>query len=554
MHREDNEHVVYNFSYLLVKMRPPVFSTPPASHVISRKFEATPAATDKHDWRNLTTDTSIQIMSLESSAYHEENSIYDVTNHLSFVETIISPKADDIFPVSQLAGSQQIDGAETLVSMDALTHHYGNMLDARIIFTPKQCCLATPSSDMVPAQVPLRKYPITSRRERRLSRSFISDSNLDIQRRADHEYRNKTASVARSMSLNYTECTKRKNENCLVEPLLPCSYKSKIGGVKRIPSFRDTTTTVPGTSVYPKYGKTNFHLNSRFSKQTELIEDKHQNQQEQNVQTGEIPKSKIAKLVKCGLRSVIQSKNNNDEKTLDISESLKNSAALQRRRQRKVRYATTIGGLSEFLRKNERRKTIAVVNEEEYDIANVATSETSVETNDRDVVKECENERKISRPVMGNRRLHSMGMSNLKFNHCQRKLVFHSSQCSPKMNVEFDSKNYTEQYISSVNKVNSETRQRPKLGVLGSTKRIPTLPIDELDIDLVRDLKRRIERANKCTKIKTNGSLKVRPKLLAVNRPIVSSPRRNNVLRRQSQVPTAPSCGRQFQMKRESVV
>ncbi|XP_060598290.1 uncharacterized protein LOC132752034 [Ruditapes philippinarum] len=530
-------------------MRPPMFSTPPASHVVSRKFEATPAATGRHDWRNLTTDTSIQIMSLESSAYHEENSIYDVTNQLSFVDTIISPRADDIFPWTPLASSPVMDRAETLVSMDALTHHYGNMSDARLIFTPKQRCLATPSANMEPAHVPVRKHWKTDCYQKRLSRNFISDSNLEIQRKADHEHKNRHALVARSLSLNYAECTRTKHEDLLVKPILPCSYKSKIGGVKRIPSFRNAMSTAPVINY-------KVDSNNYLSKPKDLSVNQHDHQKQRSVHDVDMPQSKITKLVKCGIRSVMKSKTNSDERSLDISSCLKSVSASEKRRQRKTRYSTNIGGLSDFLRKNERRKTIAVITEEKNnrDVNNVTASETDIEISGREFSNQCDRERNVSRPVMGSRRLHSMGMSNLKFDQCQRKLVFQNSQCSPKLNAGFDPVNYTEQYISPVNEENGQTRLRPRLGVLGKTKPINTLPIDELDIDVVCDLKRRVERANRCTRIKTNGSLKVRPKLLPAIKPVVPSPRRKSALCRQSRICTAPSSGRHYKLKRESIV
>ncbi|XP_045163823.2 uncharacterized protein LOC123528145 [Mercenaria mercenaria] len=532
-------------------MRPPLLSTPPVSHVISRKFKPTPAVTCIHDWRNLTSDTSIQIMSLESSAYHEESSMYDVSNHISFVDTIISPRADDIsLPLTSSPHIDEACIAETLVSVDSLTHCQGSIFDARIIFTPKGRCSTTGSHCQARSHIPAKADTKFSPCQQRLTRNCNSDSNLNVQRKAVNKHTNRQAFVTRSMSLNHAEHTKRNNDTCLVKPLLPCANKSKIGNVKRIPSFRDSVRPVPVVSAKPVAGNVNTGINDETMNPTVSTGQKCKSHGLETVQKVGVPKSKIAKLVKVGLRSVVKSKSNSREKCAEPL--VKDVTAFERRRQRKVRHSSDIGGLSEFLRKNERRRTVGVITEEKFDSApkiDLTLSQTS------SGVSRCEASEKCApKPVMGSRRLHSTGTSNLKFNQCQRKLVFQSTRDSPKTNADFDPSKHAEKYISLENDGDSMPRRRPRLGVLASTKPVNIVPIDELEIDIVHDLKRRVERANRCSKIKTNGSLKMKSKVLPIDKPMVVSPRSKSMLCRHNRISTTYLNGRHLRLKRESVV
>lgn len=571
-------------------MRPPLSATPPVSHVISRQFQPTPALSCREDWRNLTSNNSIQILSLETSECHEESQFHnaDVSNQLRFVETIISPRHCDAFSWYDRANrpdSITESVAETLVSLDSLTHHHGDTLDARIIFTPKEQYTVRQNLRFETNTIPEGQNLESAHRKHQLNRNCYSDSSIgglgkDKSRLA--------ATVSRTKSLSYAENIRKKNNTGLVDPLLPCVNKSKVGGVKRIPSFRDVpkrvsndTTQTLKSAVKPKLVLKQINVNDTVNRlpinPAQVVKRKcdivapsegytvanANEDKERNFKT-EGQKSKVERLVKNGLKSVAKSSDHNVMKCVMSSSEMKRRTLFERQRRRKSRCNTDIGGLSDFLRRNERRKTVEVIletvtDEKIQECAYRAQDDTTCDTlnlhNYHDAIESNSRltpieETKTPKPDLGSRRLHAMGTSNLNFNHCQRRLVCQSNHSSAKSNMNFDPIAYAETYVCNRNGTDSQTLRRPRLGLFRSSWPNNVLSIDELEMNLVQDLKRQVERTVRSTRIKTNGSLKMKTRNQMLHKPTTSSPRRY----RCNGPATFCHSVRHVHLKRESIV
>lgn len=576
-------------------MRPPASATPPVGKVISSQFQPVSALMCNHDWRDLTYDSSIQIVSLETSqCLHESlyqnrnaeslNHHGDISNQLKFIDTIISPRQDNnaLLCGARMNGGRVCDGnystsqcthgsvghsidgeylTETLVSLDSLTRQYGDMVEARIIFTPKCEHTETQYSQWAAAQT------VHQHSKQRFTRKCYSDSDIvcgtNIHTDIDIHHASRQTAVRRSTSLKHTEYHRENTDRTLIEPLLPRGYKSKIGGVKRIPSIRETIQPVQVARTRVLIPKCKAEVKDQGNATHYRPHVKRK-----SPDSLAVPNSKIAKLVQSGLKSVIKTKDSFTVNSVTPKEKMNMKIKSDRKRQRTPRYGSGIGGLSDFLRRSEKRKGFVVVPSD--------VPEQTMENCDRDIHIDLNNDSicphesanehsteyidtvKAPRPAMRSRRLHNTGTSDLKLTHCQRKLVFQTNTNSPKINSDYDPLTYADNYLfdeaNDVLEAGEQVRKRPRLGLLGMSKPVSVMPIDDLEVNVVRDLKRRIERANRRTRIKTNGSLKMNQQVAAVEMSVVVSPKRRSVLYANNSMLSSSLCVKSVRVKRESIV
>lgn len=520
-------------------MRPSVTDTPPLSYEMTKKILPIPILMCGLDWKNLTTDNSIQI--LDSSEYIQDESVYFnsyVTNHMDIVDNRVSPYADNNESFCADLESTQDDCGqdlcETSSSENSSTHQNGGFVKSRIF-------CAKGAHDSKTIDITNGKFESVQQ----FKRARYSDSDIIVRLAGDTPRRQ--ANVARSRSVGWAESVKQFGDVSLVKPLKPSAYVTKISDVKRLPSFRSTnkpeTKRMSDESLRQDDGQ---KLNESV---TVTQENSKSSDNMQSVQF-QVPKLKIAKFVKNGLKSVKRSKDflRKVGQTDQYYEQ-----ELKKQRQRGTRYSTGITGLSEFLRKNERRKTLSDIPElphRDNTVAKFVENGPKTTTCSADSVFEKLNKKSNETPslIAANGKRKTTGTSNLKIAQCQRKLSFNVEGDVSKSTKDEVRETDCNKWTRVVGNSNITTR-RPRLGIVSSRKPVSLVSIDHLEMDTVLDLKRRLERTSRCTRIKTNGSLKPQIKTLSTETIGTKSPIWRKSFRYSRVSGTKP-----IKIKRESIV
>ena len=341
--------------------------------------------------------------------------------------------------------------------------------------------------------------------------------------------RSQGCGVARSKSVSYAS---RAAAECkLLQPLVPNVNAAKVSGVKRIPSFRDNPASQMGHGcVAPQKIQSD---NKESCKRKGLI----RYTASCRLSNADSHRLKIAKLVKHGLKSLYKTTeciiDAQATSTKNVSPASLHARKEHRKRTRKMRLTNDIGGLSEFLRKNEKRKSLAsypdAVSPRVFMDAIPEELNKSRESDDISSahalikarpVRELKYTPKPWTNSLEAAKAIPRGTCNFK---CNRRLKFENNlDQTNKGPYSYTRVQIPQQgnscFITSavqtigVNKMTSSSVQpstrplRPRLGVL--KKPVTILPIDALDVDVVCDLKRQIKKINRVSRIKTNGSLK----------------------------------------------
>ncbi|KAL4221815.1 hypothetical protein ACF0H5_020069 [Mactra antiquata] len=492
-------------------MRPALTDTPPMSHVMSKILQPTPVLMCGLDWKNLTSDNSIQI--LDSSEYLLDDSLCHqsfISKHVKIVDRITNHQSEDersIYEVTQQKTEHDVEYiGEKNVCVDSTTLPRGEILESRVIITPNGSTKKAPLSD--------KKDDISEVNSNQiLKRTRYSDT--DILRATPK----RQANVARSRSVGWAESEKRGGDSVLLQPLQPSAYVTKISDVKRLPSSRPAKqnsandSNVEYTSSIDEY---------KMSSTPRPEKGNHSS----NLPLLQLSKINIAKLVKNGLKSVKHSKNVLQK--VGQTEQYYNQQLKKHRRG--VRYSSAIGGLSEFLRRTERRRKTL------YDIPEVTTSDV-ISTQIVDTKSKFETSRDQSGTKMSENRcftpqtpktVHEKCTSltgSLKFsvNQCQRKLCFDKhNKCDP--NIKSAHKNVTMVTETTFDSVSTVQTRRPRLGVISSKENTRLMPIDGLEMEVVTNLKRIVDNKIRSTRIKTNGSLNRTKKLSQQKSSVCQSP------------------------------
>lgn len=466
----------------------------------------------------------------------------------------------------------------------AKTNSHGIVLSTNMFYIPET---GTPSPIK---NIPFWRQPSEETSEKVFTRTPVSDSDIQWRLRAERKKENHVTQVSRSMSLGFADNIVKNQERGLLRPLRPCVNKTKIGNVKKLPCA--VTKTTAATSVIPEHktvtesvfhNKTNRATNKS---NTEIGLRKSAIKQSDSLRLPALmdaQKVKIANFVKSGLKNIIKSKNSFDVNANDSTKGKNTGPSTYRNRRNKlIRKATDIGGLSEFLRKTERRKTMSDFSDNFPDPD--STDITLLKPTERKSVSQEHNEKQedaalqkfslkyTPKPWAGhqteNKNEQFVSVNNLKFAKCQRKLVYPGASCAtsaepgvkttevfkPNSPDNTRSENEHGKELNVINDVtNEQLPRRPRLGLLGLTKPVTCVTIDELDMNTVRDLKRCIETTNRVSRIKTNGSL-MRPRLGQVLKPVVSSPRPRHLVKTTRGVPNSSPGLRSSRMKMESHV
>lgn len=520
-------------------MRPPLSATPPIGHVLSRKFLPTPCTETPEDWKNLT-DHSIQILSFENSEICIDGnasvgrSSTDGPDELSKVyeglfDEINQNPLDQVFASETKADRMMLKAQDRKASQRKQENQ----------FKSSDACMSV-------------SY--------RCLRSSYSDS--DFFRDA-----NRHRLVARSRSLYVRPI--EYDDVRMVQPLQPSAHRSKIGSVRRIPSFRETLKSTVnekpdkliGSGVNQLSRISNYEIKAEaYTPETKSTTNK----------------VSVLKLLKMGLKSVTKGQ---DNKFPNVASKFENSfEKSDAKRRRKVRCGSDIGGLSEFLWRHERkedgvrRKTICMLPETHEEKCGTKEHGGMPVIKELDLLWKGSNDSahyaghacgitSLGDTVnsLSAEPIQSMDLSrgqcsrttSLKLNQCQRKLSFSSADRPGQ--VRKDIKVIEQDGTECIKQ--TATIKRPRLGVLVSAKPVHITTIDELEMDLVRDLKRRIEKANRGTRIKTNGSLKPRTGPAYSKRICAQSPRRRGGVNQPDKCMFPASLGSyRTSLKRESVV
>lgn len=514
-------------------MRPPTSATPPISHMIPRK--ALPVT---FDWSTLTSDNSIQILQLGPS---DENFFEACAVAKPSKSASPSPihKVSTYYTGRLADTDEQTNDNETPIreKSSALT------LSAKMFFTPSS---ETPS--------PIKMfigYPEINQREEicntnynhpKLNRKMHSDTDIVVIK-GDKAASNQAIRVSRSMSMSYADRISRNQEYSLLKPLKPSVNKTKVGSVKRL-TIAEAVTLSSGVKAPEntrqvtsdeKHKKTaGSHKLVRYTESLRLPT------------LMEAKRTKITNLVKSGLKSLI--KNKDSSKISEQKKSKQECSVVKKKRHRFLHRATELGGLAEFLGRNDRRKTVASFPDPKM-YEDTKGRDSKAYLNIRKPNTEVNNVslKYTPKPWTGPTSDYQKddikaASSNLKFARCQRKLFFskplaevgteHSEALLAlegvldKTSTSIAGADEASSVGESVSaSTNTSGQRRPRLGLMGFSKPLTTVPIDELEMNLVRDLKRRVEKANRVSRIKTNGSL-FKPKLGQLYKQSTASPRR----------------------------
>ncbi|KAH3821078.1 hypothetical protein DPMN_122835 [Dreissena polymorpha] len=470
-------------------------ATPPVSHINEMDMSV-----DDVIWRRLSTDPSIQIMDMTS--------ITPPTITGSFRR---APAA-----CSALSSGVHTDVIETsfdVNSFDFVSHP----IDLTMASNFDQALSTGSDSDLITGG-------------KRLTRNCYSDS--DITRGAVGRLRDVT--VARSKSMGYHgdyECR-------ILQPLVPRANVIKVGNIKRIASLRNNQAIKNARELFSKTERDAIEMSAG---KTSAMK----NSAKPFLPSNTIQKMKITQLVRQGLKSLTKTMDNlNTTMFQTPKKSSKDIRKYARMRNRKFRKTMDIGGLSDFLRRNEQRLAsypdveipyLPSVPEDIEQALNINSSGSDLDF-ERQLTKlhsrvntELKYTPKPWAGILDTSR--TTGSSNHQLPKCQRKLAFddkdeasrggthdandmnphttrllHDSFMDCSVNTTFPMDTTT----CSLSLAVSARPARPRLGLTCKSKPFATITLDDLDSEIAVDLKRRLEKAVRATAIKTNGSLKKR--------------------------------------------
>jgi len=571
-------------------MRPPVSATPPISHMISQR--ARPAT---FNWSTLTSDNSIQILHLNSvdhtldENFFESCGLTDPMKYKTSRARVISTPSP-IHKVSAFYSQRQEEVDEPVwvkreveepVWVKRQPDNSRASAKSSNVFKLSSAMFYNPDSEATPLNdLPVWANIDINQNDKTLTRVTHSDS--DIEFRKEHTHMTK---VSRSMSLGYADYKARNKDTSMLRPLRPCVNKTKVGNVKRLSCAASKTTVamdaIPEFEPKAKTLKESKVTSSNKTSAKEIGSRKTAIKQTESLRLPSLmdaQKTKIANFVKSGLKNLMKNSKDSFDVNADQSSKVKSSetTAYRKRRNKLMHRATDIGGLSDFLRKNERRKTardFPSSTTKQDDKSNKTHSKSTEEKPATASNVDISHAHTVDKPslnytpkpwsdyLIGTNSNQSVYATNFKFAKCQRELVFQgddktdeadfkalSSAIEPQYNVE---QVYESNCTDDV--TNADLPRKPRLGLLGHSQPVTCMPLDQLEMDVVRDLKRRMEKANRASRIKTNGSL-MRPKLGHTFKPCVTSPKRT-VPSKNSRLFSNASLGiRRVKLKQESFV
>lgn len=567
-------------------MRPPQSATPPISHMIPGISRVV-----THDWSALTSDNSVQILHLDSADNTYNETLFgscDVVKRPLHVKAEQYNSPSPIHNVSSYYSNRSIDAeiesSLTRVFQSPVTIETTPKITvtARMFFDPSS---EIPTPFKVPCFMPetLNSYQQCARQ---MTRHTYSDSDIHFGHDSLREEKFNDVNIKRSKSLGFADCESRNQSTAMLRPLRPCMNQTKVGKVKQLTCNGNMTPVPEGDSVTKE--SSNISLISLGPKSDRKLKTKDRDSRKymiKNTESLSLPsvleahKIKLSGIVKSGLKNILKCAESFDvKKGHSQSRSVCQTLTKKNSGNRSQRKNSEIGGLSEFLRKINQRKKLTsfpvdvIDNKEAEGILvqdNVVTRRESFRSFDKPGIKtflKC-TPKPWSGQLIENKSLATVGELNMKFAKCQRKLVFSSDvndnihgNSMPKENLpkntnanqgQYDSKTSDEGPINNISQIQQPCR--PKLGILGRNRPLTFVPIDDLGVDVVTDLKRCLGKGNGVSRIKTNGSL-LRPRMGQVLKQAAPSPRRCS-LTRGNRVASGSAIGaRRARVKRESVV
>lgn len=570
-------------------MRPPQSSTPPISHMIPGNSRVV-----THDWSALTSDNSVQILHLDSADNTYNETLFgscDVMKKPSQVNAEQSVSPSPVHKVSSYYTNRSID-AEIESSLTGVFPSPVTIettpkitITARMFFDPSS---ETPTPLKAPSFMSetLNSFEQCARK---MTRHTYSDSDIHLGHDALKGERFNDVNIKRSKSLGFADCVSRNQSTAMLRPLRPCINRSKVGKVKQLTCNGNMTPVPEGGSATKE--SSNISLISLGPKSDRKLKTKDRDSRKyiiKNTESLRLPsvleahKVKLSEIVKSGLKTILKCAESFDvKKGHSQSHGACQTLTKKSSENRPQRKNSEIGGLSEFLRKTNQRKTLAsfpvdVINNKEAEHIlvqdNVVTRRVSFKSFDKPGIKTFL--KYTPKPWTGqlieNKSTATVGEPNTKFAKCQRKLVFASvvndnihRKFEPKEHLpentdanqgQSDSKSSDDECEGQINNISkSQQLCRPKLGILGRNRPLTFVPVDDLGVAVVTDLKRCLGKGNGVSRIKTNGSL-LRPRMGQVLKQAVPSPRRCG-LTRGNRVASGSTIGaRRARVKRESVV